>query len=71
MARADENHTNRMSSGSDTQAHPLLGDYEFQRKIGSGAFGTVWQFFDPENGRDVAVKRLSIVENLDAHAAKV
>lgn len=39
---------------------PRIESLEFRGEIGKGGFGTVWHFYDPNVGRDVAVKRFAI-----------
>ncbi len=71
MAKSLENRMDGLSIGNESGRHPQLKDYEFRKKLGRGGFGVVWHFFDRKNGRDVAVKRLSVIESLDANALNV
>jgi CHASE2 domain-containing sensor protein len=41
---------------------PVLGRYQLQRELGSGAMGTVYLAVDPNIGREVAVKALPLLE---------
>lgn len=49
-----------MASEDNSIYQPRVRGLQYRKKIGEGGFATVWHFFDPENARDVAVKRLSI-----------
>lgn len=40
---------------------PTLKGYKYKQELGRGGFGTVWHFYDPNSGRDVAVKRVMIL----------
>ncbi|MGO8704267.1 MAG: protein kinase domain-containing protein [Candidatus Brocadiia bacterium] len=40
--------------------------YVIRRQLGAGAFGDVFQVYDPERGRDVALKRLRLEKLYDA-----
>ena len=42
--------------------------YIVRRQLGAGAFGDVFQVYDPERGRDVALKRLHLEKLYDARA---
>ena len=51
-------------AGSEvTTVGERLGRFEIRKHLGTGAFGTVYQAWDPELGRDVAIKvpRLEVV----------
>ncbi len=41
---------------------PVLGRYQLQRELGSGAMGTVYLAVDPNIGREVAVKALPLLD---------
>jgi tetratricopeptide (TPR) repeat protein len=45
---------------------PVLGRYQLQRELGSGAMGTVYLALDPTIGRQVAVKALPLLDTADA-----
>ena len=42
--------------------------YVIRRQLGAGAFGDVFQVYDPERGRDVVLKRLRLEKLYDARA---
>jgi serine/threonine protein kinase len=42
--------------------------YIIRRQLGAGAFGDVFQVYDPERGRDVVLKRLRLEKLYDARA---
>lgn len=50
---------------------PKIKGYEFQAKLGRGGFATVWHFFDPENGRDVAIKRFCVTGEMNRSAEEL
>lgn len=60
----------RSSSDHAAAHHPLSADepsrYQCLKKLGTGAFATVWLAQDSSNGRDVAVKVIADPQN---HAA--
>jgi hypothetical protein len=54
----DEPTTNADSSIQESPAPQRIGRYQTQRLLGRGSFGEVWQAFDPDLQRAVAVKVL-------------
>lgn len=45
---------------------PEIEGLEYQNQLGEGGFGSVWHFYDPEYGRDIALKRLTVAGGVDA-----
>ena len=81
MRRREEKKTEDMDSGlgpsmgglslspSGTSSdHPKIKGYQFRGKLGQGGFATVWHFYDPADGRDVAVKRFCIAGAMNTRA---
>ena len=54
-----------MSEGDDTMTRQQLkSQFKFQRRLGTGGFGEVWQAVDSKSGRVVAIKLLSLESGL-------
>ena len=47
---------------------PQRATYIIRRQLGAGAFGDVFQVYDPERGRDVVLKRLRLDKLYDARS---
>ncbi len=71
MARPVTKAMGKMTLEDDPKNRPRLKGLDYRKKIGKGGFATVWHFFDPENTRDVAVKRLAVQGILDTSAEGV
>lgn len=71
MARSLADAIGKVALEDDEKHRPRLRGLDYRKKIGKGGFATVWKFFDPEEARDVAVKRFSVQGIMDTHAAGV
>lgn len=47
------------------ESQPDLKTFVCIGKLGKGGFATVWHFFDPEHGREFALKRMTLLTGTD------
>lgn len=51
-------------------SNPMLGRYEVERELGKGAMGIVYQGKDPQIGRVVAIKTMSLMQEFEAESVE-
>lgn len=65
MAAALSKRIETVARNEKSEDPPKLKNFVFAGKLGQGGFGTVWRFFDPDLGRDFALKRMALLQGTD------